>query len=99
MKASRYCKEPLTSKRLRFFGRACYLRYSVEVAKPINMAHATLADMRASGLSPGHGGEAANNRGVAIAESNRNRSLGLTPQEYRARRAEQARQRRAGSFE
>jgi hypothetical protein len=30
-----YCKGPLPRKGLKFCGRHCYLRYSVEVAKPI----------------------------------------------------------------
>jgi CRISPR-associated endonuclease Cas1 len=51
-----YCKEPLPRKGLKFCGRHCYLRYSVEVAKPIEKAQARLAQMRAEGLSPGHGG-------------------------------------------
>lgn len=66
-----YCKEPLPRKGLKFCGRHCYLRYSVEVAKPIEKAQARLAEMRAAGQSPGHGGEAARKRGAALAENNR----------------------------
>lgn len=91
LKACRYCKEPLTRKGLQFCGRACYLSYSGEVAQPINKARAKLAEMRAAGLSPGHGGEAARKRGGKIAESNKQRSLGLSPAEMRARKAEQMR--------
>lgn len=69
-----YCKEPLPRKGLKYCGRQCYLRYSVEVARPIQKAHARLAEMRANGLTPGHGGEAALRRGVKIAESNRRRA-------------------------
>jgi CRISP-associated protein Cas1 len=68
-----YCKEPLPRKGLKFCGRHCYLRYSVEVAKPIEKAQARLSEMRAAGLSPGHGGEAAKKRGAKCAESNRRR--------------------------
>ncbi len=68
-----YCKEPLPLKGLKFCGRHCYLRYSVEVAKPIEKAQARLAQMRAEGLSPGHGGEAAKRRGAKIGQSNRRR--------------------------
>lgn len=71
-----YCKEPLPRKRLKFCGRHCYLCYSVEVAKPIEKAQARLAEMRAAGLSPGHGGEAARKRGAAVAENNRRRISG-----------------------
>ncbi|MBV8846297.1 MAG: CRISPR-associated endonuclease Cas1 [Candidatus Eremiobacteraeota bacterium] len=71
-----YCKEPLPRKGLKFCGRDCYLRYSVEVAKPIEKAHARLAQMRAGGLDPGHGGEAARKRGAALAENNRRRVTG-----------------------
>ncbi len=82
-----YCKESLPRKGLKFCGRQCYLRYSVEVAKPIEKARARLSEMRAAGLNPGHGGEAAKKRGAKLAESNRHRSLGLSPDEMRARRA------------
>ena len=71
-----YCKEPLPRKGLKFCGRHCYLRYSVEVAKPIEKAQAQLAKMRAGGLSPGHGGEAAKKRGAALAKNNRLRVTG-----------------------
>jgi CRISPR-associated endonuclease Cas1 len=90
-----YCKEPLKRKGLKFCGRQCYLRYSVEVARPVEKAHARLAEMRSAGLSPGHGGEAAKKRGSKIAESNRKRALNLTPDERRERRAEQMRGYRA----
>jgi CRISPR-associated endonuclease Cas1 len=66
-----YCEEPLPRKGLKFCGRACYLRYSVEVAKPIEKAQARLAKLRAQGISPGHGGEAAKKRGAALAKNNR----------------------------
>jgi CRISP-associated protein Cas1 len=70
-----YCKEPLPRKGLKFCGRHCYLRYSVEVAKPIEKAQARIVELRAAGLSPGHGGEAARKRGAALAKNNR---LGIT---------------------
>lgn len=66
-----YCKEPLPRKGLKYCGRQCYLRYSVEVAKPIEKANARLAEMRRAGLTPGHGREAARKRGQALAENNR----------------------------
>ncbi len=66
-----YCKKPLPRKGLKYCGRDCYLRYSIEVAKPIAKAHARLAEMRAIGLRPGHGGEAARKRGAILAENNR----------------------------
>jgi CRISP-associated protein Cas1 len=71
-----YCNEPLPRKGLKFCGRHCYLRYSVEVAKPIEKAKAKLAVMRAAGLNPGHGGEAAKRRGAVLAENNRLRITG-----------------------
>jgi CRISPR-associated protein Cas1 len=71
-----YCKEPLPRKGLKFCGRPCYLRYSVEVARPIEKANARLAEMRAAGLDPGHGGEAARKRGAALAQNNRLRIAG-----------------------
>lgn len=73
-----YCREPLPRKGLKFCGRRCYLRYSVEVAKPIEKAQARLGQMRLSGLDPGHRGEAAKKRGAKCAESNRRRALRAT---------------------
>ncbi|MFZ0366012.1 MAG: CRISPR-associated endonuclease Cas1, partial [Candidatus Cybelea sp.] len=70
-RACGYCKEPLPRKGLKFCGRHCYLRYSVEVAKPIEKARVRLGEMRAAGLTPGHGGEAAKKRGRVLAENNR----------------------------
>jgi hypothetical protein len=52
------------------------LRYSVEVAKPIEKARVRLAEMRAAGLNPGHGGAAAKKRGMVLAENNRKRVTG-----------------------
>lgn len=89
-----YCGQPLRKVGLKFCGRQCYLRHSVEVRQPINRAREKLAEMRAEGLSPGHGGQAALKRGAKIAKSNRNRALTLTIEEYRARRSAQARARR-----
>jgi CRISPR-associated endonuclease Cas1 len=71
-----YWKEPLPRKRLKFCGRQSYLAYSVEVAKPIEKAQARLTEMRAAGLNPGHGGEAARKRGAALAKNNRDRITG-----------------------
>jgi hypothetical protein len=71
------------------------LRYSVEIAKPIEKAQAKLAEMRAAGLSPGNGGDAAKKRGAKIAVSNGKRTIGLAPKEKQARRATQARSYRA----
>jgi CRISPR-associated protein Cas1 len=53
-----YCKAPLLRKRLKYCSRDCYLRYSVEIAKPILKARKRLTEMRAAGLTPGHGEEA-----------------------------------------
>jgi CRISPR-associated protein Cas1 len=81
-----YCKEPLPRKGLKFCGRPCYLRYSIEVVKPIEKAQGRLSRMRAAGLNPGHGGEAATKRGAVLAKNNRLRITGRgsrkhTPQE------------------
>ena len=89
-----YCGIELKKTGLKFCSRHCYLRHSVEVAKPILKAQEKLANLRAQGLSPGHGGSAALKRGAAIAESNRRRSMGLTPDETRTRKAKLARERR-----
>lgn len=92
--ACEYCGETVPNIGLTFCDRQCYLRHSVQVRQPIKLAHAKLAEMRAAGLSPGHGGGAAKKRGSKIAESNRRRALGLTHEELRARRAAKARERR-----
>ncbi|HEY1681779.1 MAG TPA: CRISPR-associated endonuclease Cas1 [Candidatus Tumulicola sp.] len=76
-----YCKGPLPRKGLKYCGRDCYVRYSVEIAKPIEKAQKRLAEMRASGLNPGHGGAAARKRGAALAENNRK---GITGRRTRA---------------
>lgn len=70
-----YCTAPLHKKGLKFCGRHCYLRYSVEVRQPLELAQAKLAELRAQGISPGHGGEAAKKRGAKIAKSNRRRGM------------------------
>jgi CRISPR-associated endonuclease Cas1 len=94
MLSCEYCKQPLPRKGLKFCGRHCYLRHSVEVRQPLKLAQAKLAELRSAGFSPGHGGEAAKNRGAKLAESNRRRALNLTTDQWRARRAAQARARR-----
>lgn len=79
-----YCRKPLLKKGLKFCGRECYLRHSVEVRQPIKLAQQRLQELRAQGLSPGHGGEAARKRGAKIAESNQRR-LGEKRTQYRRR--------------
>lgn len=71
-----YCKNPLPRKGLKYCGRRCYSQYSVEVARPIEKARARLLEMRAAGLNPGHGGEAAKKRGRTLSLSNRLRITG-----------------------
>lgn len=94
LSSCRYCQQVLPRKGLQFCGRDCYLKYSVEIARPIDKAQAKLAEMRAAGLTPGHGGKAAMKRGEKIAESNRRRSLALSPTERLARKAAQMREYR-----
>jgi hypothetical protein len=91
-----YCHKPLPKKGLKFCSRHCYLRYSVDVRQPIKLAQQRLAEMRAQGLDPGHGGEAAKIRGAKLAQSNRRRAMNLTPDAWRERRAAQERLRRRG---
>lgn len=89
-----YCKQLLHRKGLKFCSRQCYLRHSVEIRQPLKLAQARLAEMRSQGLNPGHGGEAAKARGAKIAVANGRRAMALSPEERRAKRAEQARVRR-----
>lgn len=49
----------------------------MEVAKPIEKAQKRLVEMRAAGLSPEHGDEAAKRRRAAIAENNRRGITGV----------------------
>ena len=58
---------------MKFCGRHCYLRYSVEVAKPIEKARARLAAMGAEGLVRGTVAKPRETRGK-IAESNKRRA-------------------------
>ena len=69
-----YCKKPLLKKGLKFCGRECYLRHSIEVRQPIKAAWAKNAEMRAKGIDPSHGGEAARKRALKAALSNRRRT-------------------------
>jgi CRISPR-associated endonuclease Cas1 len=70
-----YCKKQLPKKGLKFCGRECYLRHSVEVRQPIKLARAKLEAMRQeTGVYPGHGGEAAKKRGANISLSNKRRA-------------------------
>jgi CRISPR-associated endonuclease Cas1 len=69
-----FCHQPLPKRGLKFCNRRCYLRHSIEVRQPIKLAQTRLAELRAKGLSPGHGGEAAKKRGAKIALSNRRRA-------------------------
>ena len=41
-----YCKEPLPRKGLKFCGRPCYLKYSVEIAKPLKRLKPARRDAR-----------------------------------------------------
>ena len=86
-----YCSQSVPRQGLKFCGRSCYLRHSLEVRQPIKAAQAKLAEMRVQGLSPGHGGEAAKKRGRKVAENNRRRSMNLSTDEHRARKAEKMR--------
>lgn len=58
-------------------------------------AQAKLTELRAQGLSPGHGGAAAKLLGAKIALSNKRKAMNLAPEERRALKALQARVRQA----
>ncbi len=90
-----YCGQPLRKAGLKFCRRQCYLRHSVEVRQPIRQAQTRAAEMRAQGLRVGHGGTVAKKRSARISLSNARRTLQLTPEERRSRRAAQARALRA----
>jgi CRISPR-associated protein Cas1 len=89
-----YCNQQTPKRRLKFCDRQCYLRHSVEIRQPLKLAQAKLSELRAQGLSPGHGGAAAKLRGAKISQSNKRRAMNLSPAENRALRAMQARVRR-----
>ena len=60
-----YCGGPMRGQGRRFCGRPCFLRWSVEVNRPIEKAQAKLSQLRAEGHDPSHGGVAAEKRGAA----------------------------------
>jgi CRISPR-associated protein Cas1 len=60
-----YCGGPMRGQGRRFCGRPCFLRWSIEVNRPIEKAQAKLAQLRAEGRDPSHGGAAAEKRGAA----------------------------------
>jgi hypothetical protein len=86
-----YCGQPVGKVGLKFCGRPCYLRHSSEVRKPIELARAKLATMREEGCKPGWDAEAREKREAGKAEVLRKRVPGITPEQTRARKAEQQR--------
>jgi hypothetical protein len=78
----------------KFCSRHCALQRDIEVRQPIQLARARLAELKASGQDPGHGGEAARKRGAKIAESNRRRTRYLSDEDRRLATNERARRYR-----
>jgi CRISPR-associated endonuclease Cas1 len=93
-----YCGGPMRGQGKRFCGRSCFLRWSVEINRPVEKAHAKLAQLRADGRDPSHGSEAARKRGAsnrkALAKTWAWRRSDAGKVEARSTRARQAKQRR-----
>lgn len=98
-----YCGGPMRGQGKRFCGRPCFLRWSIEINRPIEKAKAKLAELRAKGCDPSHGGGAAKKRGAANSAASAStwawRRSDAGQAEARSKRAEQARNRRATSHE
>ncbi len=60
-----YCGGPMRGQGKRFCGRPCFLRWSIEVNRPIEKAQAKLAQLRAEERDPSHGGTASEKRGTS----------------------------------
>jgi CRISPR-associated protein Cas1 len=69
-----YCGTALRRRGRKFCSRQCTLQRDVVERQPIRLAQARLAELKAAGRDPGHGGEAARRRGAKVAESNRRRA-------------------------
>jgi CRISPR-associated protein Cas1 len=89
-----YCGTPLRREGRKFCSRQCTLQRDTQVRKPIELAQAKLAAMKAAGHDPGHGGEAARKRGAKIAESNRRRARLITADDKRQANNDAARRYR-----
>ncbi len=86
-----YCGQKVPRVELKFCGRQCYLRHSVEVRRPLMKAQAKLAALREAGHSPGWDDEARKKRRAGKTAMLRKRIPGMTVEETRARKAEQQR--------
>jgi CRISPR-associated endonuclease Cas1 len=93
-----YCGGPMRGQGRRFCGRPCFLRWSIEVNRPIEKAQARLSQLRAEGRDPSHGGAPAARRGAAnraaLAETWAWRRSEAGQVEARQARAAKARARR-----
>jgi CRISPR-associated endonuclease Cas1 len=89
-----YCKQPVPKPGLKFCGRICYLRHSVEVRQPVKLAQKKITDLRRLGRNPGWDAEAREKREAGKAQMLRKRVPGMTPEQRRARKAEQQRRYR-----
>jgi CRISPR-associated endonuclease Cas1 len=93
-----YCGGPMRGQGRRFCGRPCFLRWSIEVSRPIEKAQAKLSQLRTEGRDPSHGGDAAAKRGAsnkaALAQTWAWRRSEAGQADARATRAAKARTRR-----
>src|ERR1700688_710365 len=85
-----YCKQPVPKIGLKFCGRPCYLRHSVEVRQPLKLAQARVAQLRQEGRNPGWDATARKKRKAGKTQMLRRRMPGMTREQRRRRRAEQA---------
>lgn len=81
--ACAHCGTRLTRTGRQYCSRQCTLAKLTETDPPWKRGQAVLAQRRAQGQDPGHGGEAARKRGEKIAQSNRKRAKYTTADEKR----------------
>lgn len=93
-----YCTGPMRGQGDRFCGRSCFLRWSVEIDRPIEKAQQKLKLLRAEGRDPGHGGAAAikrsNSNKAAMSKTWSWRRSDAGQEEAATTRRQQARKRR-----
>ena len=89
-----YCKEAVPKAGLKFCGRVCYLRHSVEVRQPVKLAQEKIAQLRQLGQNPGWDAEAREKREAGKVQTMRKRQPRMSPEDSRKHRAEQARRYR-----
>jgi CRISPR-associated protein Cas1 len=90
-KPCEHCGKTVPRVELKFCGRQCYLRHSVEIRQPIKGARVKLAELRQEGLNPGWDASARKKREAGKSAMLRRRQPGMDPEQLRQRKAQQSR--------